>query len=156
MTGASSGQCGVGRDASSEDWATIAVRVLSIALVPRRRRRRDGVDAPGQAPYVNLEQLTRSRNSRQRQCAGGTLQRRGSHLSANPGTWMLTVSQFRETGFPVAAGNTIASNLIQISGQAGSAGSLPVPLQVTFDPLTVTRQQRTALDLSSISRTRRY
>ena len=45
-------------DASSEDWATIGVRVLSIALVPQGGGAALTVwTAPTPAPYVNLEQL---------------------------------------------------------------------------------------------------
>jgi len=45
-------------DASSEDWATIGVKILSIALTPQG----GGSDvtvytAPAQPPAVNLEQL---------------------------------------------------------------------------------------------------
>src|SRR5580704_1138618 len=45
-------------DASSDDWATIGVRVLSIALVPQGGGSAVTVwTAPTPAPYVNLEQL---------------------------------------------------------------------------------------------------
>jgi hydroxymethylpyrimidine/phosphomethylpyrimidine kinase len=45
-------------DASSDDWATIGVRVLSIALVPQGGGSNVTVwTAPTPAPYVNLEQL---------------------------------------------------------------------------------------------------
>ena len=45
-------------DASSDDWATIGVKVLSIALVPQGGGSAVTVwSAPMSAPYVNLEQL---------------------------------------------------------------------------------------------------
>ena len=151
MTAASTGSVPVLiSDASSQDWATIGVRVLSIALVPQGGGSAVTVwTAPGQAPYVNLEQLDQIA-----EILGNASVPVGTHsaavltLSANPGDVMLTVSADPETGFPVAAGTTIASDLIQIQGKQGSAGSLTVPLQVTFDsPLTVTTGTNDALDL---------
>src|SRR5215469_8901149 len=45
-------------DASSDDWACVGVRVLSIALVPAGGGSPVTVwSAPTPAPYVNLEQL---------------------------------------------------------------------------------------------------
>src|SRR6516164_10794753 len=45
-------------DASSDDWACVGVRVLSIALVPAGGGSPVTVwNAPTPAPYVNLEQL---------------------------------------------------------------------------------------------------
>ncbi len=45
-------------DASSEDWATIGVKVLSIALVPQGGGSNVTVyTAPSPAPMVNLAQL---------------------------------------------------------------------------------------------------
>jgi len=137
-------------DASSDDWATIGVRVLSIALVPQGGGSAVTVwRAPAQAPYVNLEQLDQIA-----EILGNASVPVGSYtgasltLSANPGDVMLTVSANPESGFPVAAGTTIASNLIQIQGRQGSAGNYTVPLQVSFySPLTVTTGSNDALDL---------
>jgi hypothetical protein len=48
-------------DASSDDWATIGVKLLSIALVPQGGGSAVTVwTAPTPAPYVNLEQLSTS------------------------------------------------------------------------------------------------
>src|SRR5580704_16521853 len=45
-------------DASSQDWSTIGVRVLSIALVPQSGGGNLTLwSAASPAPYVNLEQL---------------------------------------------------------------------------------------------------
>ena len=151
MTAASTGSVPVLiSDASSDDWATIGVRVLSIALVPQGGGSAVTVwTAPGQAPYVNLEQLDQiAEILGNASVPVGTYTAAVLTLSANPGDVMLTVSANPETGFPVTAGTTIASDLIQIQGKQGSAGSLTVPLQVSFDsPLTVTTGTNDALDL---------
>src|SRR5580693_757508 len=45
-------------DASSDDWATVGVKVLSIALIPQGGGANIAVyTAPTPAPFVNLEQL---------------------------------------------------------------------------------------------------
>ncbi len=137
-------------DASSDDWATIGVRVLSIALVPQGGGSAVTVwTAPAPAPYVNLEQLDQiAEILGNASVPVGTYSGASLTLSANPGDVMLTVSADPESGFPVAAGTTIASNLIQIQGKHGSAGNYTVPLQVSFDsPLTVTSGSNDALDL---------
>jgi hypothetical protein len=137
-------------DASSEDWATIGVRVLSIALVPQGGGSAVTVwTAPAQAPYVNLEQLDQIAEILGNATVPvGTYTAASLTLSANPGDVMLTVSADPENGFPVAAGTSIASNLIQIQGKQGSAGNYTVPLQVSFDsPLIVTTGSNDALDL---------
>ena len=137
-------------DASSEDWAVIGVRVLSIALVPQGGGSAVTVwTAPAQVPYVNLEELDQIAESLgNANVPVGTYSAALLTLSANPGDVLLTVSADPESGFPVAAGTTIASNLIQVQGKQGSAGSYTVPMQVSFDsPLTVTTGTNDALDL---------
>jgi hypothetical protein len=137
-------------DASSEDWAVIGVRVLSIALVPQGGGSAVTVwTAPAQAPYVNLEELDQiAEILGNANVPVGTYSAALLTLSANPGDVLLTVSADPESGFPVAAGTTIASNLIQVQGKQGSAGSYTVPMQVSFDsPLTVTTGTNDALDL---------
>jgi hypothetical protein len=137
-------------DASSDDWATIGVRVLSIALVPAGGGSAVTVwTAPAQAPYVNLEQLDQiAEILGNASVPVGTYGAALLTLSANSGDVMLTVAADPQSGFPVAAGTTIASNLIQIQGKQGSPGSYTVPLQVSFDsPLVVTTGTNDALDL---------
>jgi hypothetical protein len=137
-------------DASSEDWATIGVKVLSIALVPQGGGSSVTVwTAPTPAPYVNLEQLDQLG-----EILGNVMVPPGTYsgavvtVSANPGDLILTVSANPTTGFPVAAGTTIPAVQIQIQGAQGSSGNLTVPVKVTFDtPLTVTATQSNALNL---------
>ena len=69
-------------------------------------------------------------------------------ISANPGDLLLTVGANPESGFPVPAGTSIPASQIQLQGKQGSAGSLTVPVTVTFDsPLVVSTTQSNALDL---------
>jgi hypothetical protein len=137
-------------DASSDDWATIGVKLLSIALVPQGGGSAVTVwTAPSPAPFVNLEQLDQLG-----EILGNVSVPVGTYtgavltISANPGDLLLTVAANPESGFPVAAGTSIASNQIYIQGMQGSSGNLTVPVKVTFDsPLTVSTSQSNALEL---------
>jgi hypothetical protein len=137
-------------DASSDDWATIGVKLLSIALVPQGGGSAVTVwTAPSPAPYVNLEQLDQLG-----EILGNVSVPVGTYtgavltISANPGDLLLTVAANPQSGFPVAAGTSIASNQIYIQGMQGSSGNVTVPVKVTFDsPLTVSTSQNNALDL---------
>jgi Domain of unknown function (DUF4382) len=137
-------------DASSDDWATIGVRVLSIALVPQGGGEAVTVwTAPTPAPYVNLEQLDQLS-----ELLGNVSVPAGSYsaavltISANPGDVLLTVAANPESGFPVAAGASIPAAQIQVQGKQGSAGSLTVPVTVNFETtLVVSAAQSNALDL---------
>ena len=137
-------------DASSDDWATIGVRLMSIALVPQGGGTAVTVwTAATPAPFVNLEQLDQLG-----EILGNVSVPEGTYsgavltISANPGDVALTVAADPESGFPAAAGTTIPSAQIQIPGAQGAAGSLTVPVKVTFDtPLTVSASQSNALNL---------
>ncbi len=137
-------------DASSDDWATIGVRVLSIALLPQGGGAAVTVwTAPTPAPYVNLEQLDQLS-----ELLGNVSVPAGSYtaavltISANPGDVLLTVAANPESGFPVAAGTGIPASQIQVQGSRGSTGSLTVPVTVNLQsPLVVSATQSNALDL---------
>jgi hypothetical protein len=137
-------------DASSDDWATIGVKVLSIALVPQGGGSAVTVwSAPAAAPYVNLEQLDQLGELLGNVSVPvGTYTAAVLTIGANPGDLLLTVAANPESGFPVAAGTSIPSDEIQILGKQGSSGNFTVPVKVTFDsPLTVSTSQNNALDL---------
>jgi hypothetical protein len=138
-------------DASSDDWATIGVKLLSIALVPQGGGSAVTVwTAPTPAPYVNLEQLDQLG-----EILGNVSVPVGTYtgavltISANPGDLLLTVGADPESGFPqVAPGTSIPAGEIYIQGKQGASGNFTVPVKVTLDsPLTVSTTQNNALDL---------
>lgn len=137
-------------DASTEDWATIGVKVLSIWLTPQGGGAPVTVyTAPSPAPYINLLQLDQLG-----EILGNTSIPAGTYtavtltVSGNPGDVLLTTSADPETGFAAAPSTTIPTSQIQILGTTGSAGSLTVPVNLTLDsPLVVNANENTALDL---------
>jgi Domain of unknown function (DUF4382)/Domain of unknown function (DUF5666) len=137
-------------DASTEDWATIGVKVMSIALVPQGGG--DNVTvytAPAMAPMVNLAQLDQIAeilgNS---SVPAGTYTSAVLTVGANDGDVLLTVSANPETGFAEAPGATIPANRIQIQHKQGTSPNLTVPVTVNFvSPLVVTANQNNALEL---------
>jgi Domain of unknown function (DUF4382) len=137
-------------DASTEDWATIGVKVLSIALVPQN----GGSDvtvytAPASAPMVNLAQLDQiSEILGNISVPVGTYTAAVLTVSANAGDVILTVAADPESGFAAAPGTSIPSNQIQVQHVQGSAPNLTTPVKVSFvTPLTVSTGQNNALDL---------
>src|SRR5271168_671231 len=137
-------------DASTEDWATIGVKILSIALVPQGGGANVTVyTAPTQVPVVNLAQLDQIS-----EILGNVAVPAGSYtgavltVGANPGDVMLTVASDPQAGFAGTAGAAIPSAQIQIQHAQGSAPNLTVPISVTFNSaLVVTANQNNALDL---------
>lgn len=137
-------------DASSDDWGTIGVKVLSIALLPQGGGSPVTVfTAPSTAPLVNLEQLDQiSEILGNVQVAAGTYTGATLTLSANPGDVQLVVAAEPQAGFAGSPGAVIPADQIQIQGTQGSTGSLTVPVSVNFvAPLVVTAGQSNALDL---------
>src|ERR1700758_5604987 len=96
-------------DASSDDWATIGVKLLSIALVPQGGGSAVTVwTAPTPAPYVNLEQLDQLGEILGNvDVPNGTYTGAVLTIGANPGDVLLTVAADPESGFPVAGATTI-------------------------------------------------
>jgi hypothetical protein len=137
-------------DASSEDWATIGVKVLSIALVPQGGGSNVTVwTAATPAPYINLEQLDQLAEILGNvNVPAGTYVGAVLTLAANPGDVLLTVSENPEAGFPEAAGTTILSDQIQIQGKQGGSGNYTVPVDINFaNPLVASTTAGAALDL---------
>jgi Domain of unknown function (DUF4382) len=139
-------------DASSDDWALVGVKILSIALVPQGGG--DNVTvftAASSAPYLNLEQLDNIG-----EILGNVSVPVGTYtgalvtVSGNAGDVLLTVAADPEVGFAGVAGSSIASADIQIQHTSGSGSNLTVPIDVSFDaPLVVTSSStpNPALDL---------
>jgi hypothetical protein len=137
-------------DASTEDWATIGVKVLAISLTPQGGGAPVTVyTAPSPAPWVNLVQLDQlSEILGNTSIPAGTYTGVTLTVSGNSGDLLLTTSADPETGFAAPPSTTIPTSQIQILGTTGSAGSLTVPVNLTLDsPLVVNANQNTALDL---------
>ena len=137
-------------DSSSDDWATIGVKVLSIALIPQGGGSNVTVyTAPTPAPFVNLEQLDQLG-----ELLGNATVPVGTYtgavitVSGNPGDVLLTAAADPQTGFALGAGTAVASGNIHVVNTQGSGNSLTVPVTVNFvSPLVVTTSSSTALDL---------
>ena len=137
-------------DASTEDWATIGVKILSISLVPQGGGSPVNVFTAGSSvPTINLVQLDQLG-----ELLGTVSVPAGSYtgaifrVSANQGDVTLVVSADPEAGFAGTAGATIPPSQIQIQGATGSAGSKTVPVSVNFDsPLGVAANQTSSVDV---------
>jgi hypothetical protein len=137
-------------DASTEDWSTIGVRVLSIALVPQGGGSNVVVyTAPSPAPMVNLAQLDQIAEILGNVSVPvGTYTAAVLTVSGNPSDVLLTVSTDPEAGFAAAPGATIAAAQIQVQHTQGSGSNLTVPVKVNFvSPLVVSATSTNALDL---------
>jgi hypothetical protein len=137
-------------DASTQDWATIGVKVLSISLTPQGGGTPVVVyTAPNPAPVINLVQLDQLGEILGNvTVAAGTYTNATITISANPGDVLLTAAADPEASFVGTAAATVPSNQVQIMGATGNAGSLTVPVNVKFvSPLVVTANQTNALDL---------
>ncbi|HVS25125.1 MAG TPA: DUF4382 domain-containing protein, partial [Gammaproteobacteria bacterium] len=137
-------------DDSSEDWATIGVKIQSIALIPQG----GGSDvtvytAPSTPPVVNLEQLDQLG-----EIIGNVTVPAGTYtgavvtVAASPGDVMLIAAADPEAGFAGTPGATVSSAYIQIQGTKGLGASRHVPITVNFESnLVVTANQNNPLDL---------
>jgi len=137
-------------DASTEDWATIGVKVLSIALVPQGGGSNVVVyTAPSPAPTVNLVQLDQIAEILGNVSVPvGTYSGAVLTISGNSSDILLTVAADPESGFSVAAGTTIPSNQIQVQHTQGTGSNLTVPVDINFvSPLVVSTTASNALDL---------
>ncbi len=140
-------------DASTEDWAMIGIKVLSIALVPQGGGQNVTVyTAPGPAPVtnlVNLDNLSELLGNASIVTdvpvaySGAVIT-----ISANPGDVMLTAAADPQIGFEGTPGAAVPMADIQIQDTQGSAPNLTVAVPVSFvAPLTVTPGQSSQLDV---------
>src|SRR5579859_4500093 len=137
-------------DASSDDWATIGVKILSISLIPQGGGSPVTVfTAASTPPVVNLEELDQiSEILGNVSVPVGTYTGATLTIAGNPGDVQLIVAAEPEAGFAGTPGEAIPSNQIQIQHTQGASGSLTVPVNVNFvSPLVVTAGQSNALDL---------
>src|ERR1700733_1444299 len=116
-------------DDSADDWATIGVKVLSIALIPQGGGANVMVyTAPTPAPFVNLEQLDQLA-----EILGNATVPVGTYtgavitVSGNPGDVLLTAAADPEVGFALAASSVVSSSNIHVVNTQGSGTDLTAP-----------------------------
>jgi len=139
-------------DASTEDWATIGVKILSIALIPQGGGTNvTAYTAPSPAPIINLVQLDQLG-----EIIGNATVPVGTYtgavvtVSGNPTDIQLISSADPSSALLSLcnATTTVPSSQIQVQGTTGTAGSLTVPVTVNLvSPLVVTANSTNALDL---------
>jgi len=137
-------------DASTEDWANIGVKILSISLVPQGGGNPVNIYTAGSTvAMINLVQLDQLADLLGTlSVPTGTYSAANLTISANPGDVSLIVSSDPEVGFAGTAGATIPSSQIQIQGATGMSGSLTVHVTVNFvAPLVVAANQTSSLDV---------
>ena len=137
-------------DASSEDWATIGVKIVSVAFVPQNGGANVMVySAPSPVPTTNLVQLDDLADVIGNPAVpADTYTGAVVTVAANPGDVDLITAAEPEAGFPVAGGTMIASSQIQIQHTSGNSGDLTVPVKVNFEsPITVASGANTPIDL---------
>jgi Domain of unknown function (DUF4382) len=137
-------------DASTEDWANIGVKILSISLVPQGGGSPvDVLTAGSSVPTINLVQLDQLGELLGTLAVpAGTYTGAILTISANPGDVTLVVGADPEAGFAGTAGANIPPSQIQIQEATGSTGSKTVPVNVNFvSPLVVAANQTSSVDV---------
>jgi len=121
-------------DDSSQDWATIGVKILSIALIPQGGGSNIIVyTAPSPVPVTNLVDLDQIGDLlATAMIPPGTYTGAVLTVSANPGDVQLVASADPEVGFAAAPGAVIPASQIQIQHTTGTAPNLTVPVKVNF------------------------
>jgi len=137
-------------DASTEDWATIGVKVLSIALVPQNGGSNVTVYiAPSTAPVINLVQLDQlGELIGNASVPAGTYSGAVITIAANPGDVLLTATSDPSATFTGTPGAAIPSSDIEIQNTQGTAPNLAVTVPVKFvSPLVVNANSDNQLDI---------
>jgi len=135
------------RDAPSENWGSVAVKVLSIALTAS-----DGssvtVYQPTTPALMNLAQLDQVADQLSSAIPAGTYTGATVTLAANPGDVVLTIAQDPEPGFVGTPGTVIPANQTVINGATGAVGSMTVSFPVAFKhAVTVSSAQSNPIQL---------
>jgi Domain of unknown function (DUF4382) len=137
-------------DATSDDWACIGVRVLSIALQPQGGGAAVTVwSAATPAPYINLEQLDQLG-----EILGNVTVPVGTYagavvtIGANPGDVLLTVAANPSAGFPLPPATQVPADQIQVQHAQGASGARTTSVTLDFSaPLVVSSTGSSALDI---------
>ncbi|MDR3671338.1 MAG: DUF5666 domain-containing protein [Holophaga sp.] len=156
--GSSSGQTGTValsvRDASTEDWAAIGVKLLRVALIPEGGDAFNAVTvytAPTPVPVFNLAQLDQlSEMLGNRTAPAGTYPAAVLFFSVNPGDVTLVSAADPSPDFPGATSTPYPASQIQIQtqGSTGTLGGMTLPVTVPFTSwLVVSPGQTSLLDL---------
>src|SRR5579862_1919886 len=121
-------------DASTEDWATIGVRVLGVSLMPQGGGAAVQIySAPSPAPFVNLVELDQlSEIIGNATIPVGTYTAANILISANPGDVLLTAAADPSAAFAGTAGATVPSGQIEVQHANGSAGNMTVSFNVNL------------------------
>jgi Domain of unknown function (DUF4382)/Domain of unknown function (DUF5666) len=137
-------------DASTQDWATIGVKIISIALIPQGGGSNITVyTAATPVPTTNLVMLDALDDLLNNPSVPvGTYTGALLTVSGNASDMVLTTASDPEAGFAAAASTTIPASQIQVQHTQGSGSNLTVPITVDFDtPLVVSTGSSNALDL---------
>jgi hypothetical protein len=138
-------------DDASQDWATVGVKVLSIALMPQGGGTPVTIySAPSSgAPFINLvqlDQLGEIIGNSSPIPTGTTFTQAVITVSGNPSDIQLISAPDPEPGFPLAGGTPVPSGQIQVVGASGSPSTVPVTVTLS-PPLTVAAGSSNPLDL---------
>ena len=138
-------------DASTEDWSTIGVKILSISLIPQGGGNNVSVysAAEGSAPMINLAQLDQLG-----EILGNVPVPVGTYtgavvtISGNPTDIQLTSSADPSAAFLAlgTAATSIPSSQIQVQGASGTPPTVTVTVNFVSN-LIVTANSTNALDL---------
>ena len=137
-------------DDTTQDWAPIGVKVLSVALIPQGNGTPVTIyTAPSSgAPFINLVQLDQLGEiiGNAPNVPVGTYSQATITVSGSPSDILLTSTSAPEAGFPYTTATSVPAGQIQVVGASGSP--LTVPVKVNLSPvLNVTNNSSNALDL---------
>ena len=113
------------RDAASDNWATVGVKVLSITLNDQNGST-VAVYAPATPTSVNLAQLDQIADLLNGAIPAGTYTGATVVLAANPGDITLIVGEDPDATLGLPAGTTVPTDQISINGATGNPGSQQV------------------------------
>ena len=119
------------RDAASDNWATVSVKVLSITLNDQNGST-VAAYAPATPTSVNLAQLDQIADLLNGAIPAGTYTGATVVLAANPGDITLIVGEDPDATLGLPAGTTVPADQISINGATGTTGSLQVAINLSF------------------------